>query len=1063
MATALPDTWRAADFFVLRTPLLSLATLRLLGDALTSPEQDGDPEAFARAAAADRARMRAVLLEVLSLPGVEEALYVASADLHDAMRTWRSDPHTPQGAKVELSLLKYVRRMASRSTPFGLFAGVSVGTIAARTALTLSDPAGWRRHAQLDSAIVERLAVRLGESEAVRRASAYVPNPTLYPAGGELRYYERTGSAYFLSQVESMPELELVLGAARGGARFDVLAATLEETGLPRDEAEGFLLELIDHGLLLSTLHPSATGPELADQLVAALEGSRLGDLPEAAALAAAQRGIARLNARPLGAEPEAYRDLRDTLRDAVPPAEGEIPWYLRLVKPGGGATLSTAMAREVARAVMALHLVNRGGERNPLAAFKEAFERRYEGEEVPLLLALDDEYGIGLDSAVDVAGDPLVRGLPLAPQPERQWQGEHLRLLATLHARGAATGEAVLTAADLDPLQGPGPALPDALAVLATCVRLENGEERLVVKYAHGPGAAMFFGRFCHGDPELECRVRALVREEDARTTDAIHAEIGFVPPGRVGNLVARPVLRDVELALHGHSAAPEVLDPADLLVSVVGGEVVLRSRRDGRRVVPRLTSMHVAYADVNLPLYHFLYQVQDDGPRAPGRFDWGPLSSAPFLPRVVYGGAVLSLARWRVTAGEAGLDAGNAGVHARRRATSALRARMRIQRHVYLSSGDNDLLLDLDDPVCVELLARAIRKGPVTLTELYPQRLRGEAAVAGRPELDFANEVVIPLVRVGPLAVADPPPRPPAPGPAILRRLGPGSECLYARVFAAADSLDALLTGTLATVLADTAVSRWFFVRYRDGGGHHLRLRLFGEPNALRGEVLAALHAALSPELASGRVSTWDVGTYVREVERYGGPAGMVAAEEVFWADSAAAFRVVSALAASEAEADKLRWRHALAAAHRLLDDFALPLEERAVLLRNWTAGWQARLTRGRGGLQGPLATRYREHRATVESLLGDADPGTLLPPAFHEALEERSRRLAAPVFRLRALEAAGALAQPLSTVIESFAHMGMNRLLSLRANAQEMVLYDFLARGYASRLARGGGVVG
>ena len=68
------------------------------------------------------------------------------------------------------------------------------------------------------------------------------------------------------------------------------------------------------------------------------------------------------------------------------------------------------------------------------------------------------------------------------------------------------------------------------------------------------------------------------------------------YLPEGRTGKLIARPVLRDHELAYLGRSGAPAeaVLDPSDLMVSVRGERIVLRSRRLGREVIPRLTSAH-------------------------------------------------------------------------------------------------------------------------------------------------------------------------------------------------------------------------------------------------------------------------------------------------------------------------------------------------------------------------------------------------------------------------------------------------------------------------------------
>jgi hypothetical protein len=84
------------------------------------------------------------------------------------------------------------------------------------------------------------------------------------------------------------------------------------------------------------------------------------------------------------------------------------------------------------------------------------------------------------------------------------------------------------------------------------------------------------------------------------------------------------------------------------DLLVSVVGEEIVLRSPRLGRRVIPRLTSAHNYHPSQGI--YRFLGALQAHGAAGELGWDWGPLGEAPFLPRVVTGRLVLSRARWNL-----------------------------------------------------------------------------------------------------------------------------------------------------------------------------------------------------------------------------------------------------------------------------------------------------------------------------------------------------------------------------------------------------------------------------
>ncbi len=75
-----------------------------------------------------------------------------------------------------------------------------------------------------------------------------------------------------------------------------------------------------------------------------------------------------------------------------------------------------------------------------------------------------------------------------------------------------------------------------------------------------------------------------------------------------------------------------------------------------------------------------------------------------------------------------------------------------------------------------------------------------------------------------------------------------GDGSHWLFYRIYtgAAAGKMDHLITGALREIAGNRDVSRWFFLRYTDEGGAHLRLRLQAAGD------LATLRQAVEPLLA-------------------------------------------------------------------------------------------------------------------------------------------------------------------------------------------------------------------
>jgi thiopeptide-type bacteriocin biosynthesis protein len=556
-------------------------------------------------------------------------------------------------------------------------------------------------------------------------------------------------------------------------------------------------------------------------------------------------------------------------------------------------------------------------------------------------------------------------------------------------------------------------------------------------------------------------------LRAEERTRPEAVFAEVVHLPQGRTGNILSRPVLRDYEIPYLGRSGLPasRQLPVSDLLVSVQGERIVLTSRRLGREVIPRLTAAH-NYAHGGLDVYKFLCALQHQDVTLGAMWDWGPLRDTPFLPRVVSGRAVLSRMSWNL--GERDLAA-----FARPRGASQygavqdLRARLGLPRHVALADADNELACDLDNLLCVEALAHQLRRRTAaTLVELLPGP--DQLCVSG-PEGRFTHQILVPFVRGASQAGSDPPARPGTPvirgtkgvrgRESIERRFPPGSEWLYLKLFTGQATVDRILVAAaplLSQALAFGEIDGWHFVRYHDPDWH-LRLRLHGRPDRLL-QVLPRLRGLTEPLVRAGLVWRVQLDTYEREVERYGGPAGIEHAERIFHADSAAVLDIVRALP-GDAGAE-LRWQVALRGIDQLLTDLGLTPADKRELARAARRGYGTEFGTG-GAFAHAVGARFRRERPRLEAILGPA--GELAPElaACARALDYRSAAIVTAASELRAL--CSASAGSIAGLAMSLAHMHVNRLLRSAQRAQELVLYEMLDRLYTAQAARAGAVPG
>lgn len=739
------------------------------------------------------------------------------------------------------------------------------------------------------------------------------------------------------------------------------------------------------------------------------------------------------------------------------------------LFKPASNVTLGERIQADLLDAAQLLRKLTPPVVNEHFKAFREAFRNRYEYRWVPLTSVLDPELGLGFQGPGRGAlqAGPLVKGLFREQAQETEPSGEvrfsarefHLlkRVLDLKH-RGGTVLE--LGQDDLA-LMGAGQELvplPHSFILMlelaaSSAEALDHGSYQALLHGIVGPSAARLLGRFCHGDQGLLAALKEHLRREEALRPEAVFAEIAHLPSGRMGNVLARPLLRTHELPFLGRSGAdPERwIAVQDLLVGVVGERVVLWSSVLDREVVPRLSSA-ANFSRRPTDLYYFLAALQNQDVQSWFGFKWGRLDAESFLPRVVRGKFVLARAQWRI--GWDGMHRLATAPDRDRRFTvfQQLRREQGWPRQVLLADGDHELPTDLDNVLSLEGLWGVIKRWKdAVLLEDFP----GEASRAIRgPEGCFTGEFAIPY-----LARIEPEPAQASPIQEAPIHHGPGSEWLYAKLYTGPATADHLLAGTLGNLareaLASGEADGWFFVRYADPEAH-VRLRFHGESSRLCAGLLPRLHAAVAPLLQDGWLWKVQLDTYEPEMARYGGLVNGAGAERLFQADSEAVLEILSAIPGDEGPGST-RWPLAVVSANEWLEAAGLSLEARLAFMQTLNAQSMGSTGLAEGSIKPWLAKRFREERAGLEALL---DSAAEVPEGLalgRRALRERTR-LTMPLFEeIRSLLGAGRLKIPLEDLLASLIHMGLNRLLRSTGHYEEFVIHHFLCRLYESRLAR------
>jgi thiopeptide-type bacteriocin biosynthesis protein len=920
--------YHPADFYLVRAPALPaqiFTELSNTGQALGQQEVDGALHTAEQACAAAVWRLAAQ-------PEVRLALALASPSLLEGLeRVQHSEAKEARKARVSAGLLRYLIRMSTRPTPFGLFAGVGWGTFADRTDLRLGEAALAGFRTRPDMRWLLTLLRRLEEDPALAAQLQVRLNQTAYLAGERARLPFADTYGHDDTRAISLRAtavVRTVFELARDFIPYTELQAAVQQA-FPRattEQVERVLRQLWEHGFLISSLHPPLTDARPAHSvrdLLDTLHGveeiterlTRI--LDEATALDRAGLGA------PVAMVATLVQDQARLVPAASQEASGDDASALPVQVDSALEVNTPLLHRSIGQvaAQAATFLLRQSplptGSRS-LHGYRLLFLDTYgEGAEVPLLDLLSPENGLDAPEGYQRPA-PTYQRPSSQPPPEAGPRNQALlRLFSEALAKGSL--EVELTEEMQRRLERWSPKLEEAPLSLEIYLQI-HAESRSAIDRGEwtaalganvgSQSAGRTFGRFFDllGEPGMEA-LRELVAREEALLPDVIFAELSYQPlQARLANVAIRPPLRAYEIAIGvTPSVAPErVLTLSDLVVGVQNGRFYVRSMRLGKQV--RVRQSHMLNASLAPNVCRFLMEIADDGAPVLSAFDWGVLASAPFLPRLFLTAGppaklaklVISPARWRLGARTIAHQGEGAEETRWFRGLGAFREQWRVPRYVYLTWVDNRLLLDLENPLMAAQLRAELKKlkddAQLVLEELLPDFehlwLR-DAQDAG-----YFAEIVAPLLRTAaPDPIARSAPQPRAGGAAkplisiASRKRFPGEEWVYLKLYAALSQHEELLAGPLREVARllqeQELIDRWFFIRYADPEPH-LRLR-FHARSAVEASAILAHVLPWSTQLARrGQLRRVALDTYEREIERFGGPEAIDLLEQVFTVDS-------------------------------------------------------------------------------------------------------------------------------------------------------------------------------
>lgn len=812
------------------------------------------------------------------------------------------------------SLYKYYSRWCTRSTPFGRFSGVFTANLSNRTIFREAVP---QFHTQPDILVKKSLSQPADLSD-----TCFYVNSSLYPLADKYYLLQYTDEKYRQISLERFDALDALLEAGAPGISYPALESLLAGHGFSKQEAGEFIRELVEEQVLFTD------------------EEFRQSETLE-----------------------HYHHRLQRNILPHFTPA------YTFTTYPDG--EIDRALIRDILDDIRKLGKFFKKEPNARLEAFRKEFMLRFEGEEIPLPEVLDPEFGIRYGTYNLAPAGPMLSELETPPEPSGA-PSTLSDLLLDKYLECITTGgnQITFTAEELHTTTP-----EENLTAYIFGSLLRQGQDSLfLLKEAGGSSAVNLMSRFSLGHPPLAERLREITAYEQS-LTDALLAEVIHLPDGKIGNVVLHAPLREHQIHYLGHDTGTPI-PLSDLLVSVSGNEVILRSRKFNKRVIPYLSHAH--NYSTGLPIYNFLGDLQPTG--AHFSVNWGALRNREYLPRVVFGRLILWRATWNLSTKN--FDQST------------------LPRHVVVVEADNELYLDLHEPIAQKILKDYLRKNEVVRIQEFLY-LPDQCFIPNR-----ASEIVIPVKGQNPKPFTRPVPL--ICGPSYP----PGSEWLYLKLYTGPRMADNLLREKIRPFIRllkeQGLIEKWFFIRYQDPG-FHLRLRFYHSTHpGFYKTLLEMFHFHFHHELHSRLIQDFQVAQYKPEYSRYG---DMQTAETLFMQDSE--------LILERLESDLELYRLETSLTRTSFYLSGLPLAEKVSFCETQRDAFLQELG---AALKPRLNNLYRRHRTWIEDTLSTVS---------HETIPSLKQETMASVI-----------------------HMHVNRNFISESRKYELMLYHFLYRYYHSK---------
>ncbi|MFC4212309.1 thiopeptide-type bacteriocin biosynthesis protein [Pedobacter lithocola] len=737
---------------------------------------------------------------------LKAAISISSEAFYQTIKDVKADELSLLPAKVFFTILKYYNRAKFRSTPYGTFAGFSI----LKAALNTTESQIVVDEKQIIHEFIDwpfKNSLTYSIADLLKNNCLLFSNSSYYFTTTSIRYIACTDGLFELAEIDKDDFVIQILEACLVPITINELIEKLN-TGDSKDEVFSLLADMVSFQLLLSDNDPNIIGDDYFQRI---------------------------------GVE-----------------SKVEIPKYLiaeRKVNSGG---IDDKLLSNIPGLINFMQHLQPIEAREALTQFINKFRKKFEQKEIPLSLALDPEMGIGYDELEQASqGDDFVAQF-YGKQNKKDTSSDNVKksFKKLLEPNSFISKEVIRLDRLNIPLLDKPTTIPNSFSML-----MSVADETICVDQTGGSTANALSGRFTLASDKVFQHCKNISKLEQASNPDVLFFDVAYMVETNVDNINRRKLVYGNQLSILNFDTSEDPITLNDVMLSIQGNEVILRSKKLNKRIVPRMASAY-NYSRSDLSVFRLLCDLQHQNIQTNLSFFIENLyPELPYYPKVQYQNIVLSQQKWQIkkdnivklSTSDCIKYLNNCGV----------------SKYFKAGLSDQTLCFERDNDVDINAFIQYMQKQSTVYLEEV--NLPENSIVVDEKGKPYLAQFILNLYHEE--KIYDGFTKVDEPVTDVTKIFPPGKEWLYFEIYCHQQRSDILMGGPIASFIENykTQIKSWFFIRYNENG-YHLRLRYLLNDAKDGQELTAAFADYLAEDLTAGLVSDLQLRTYKRETHRYG-----------------------------------------------------------------------------------------------------------------------------------------------------------------------------------------------